>query len=874
MKNRLALLSTAGVAGLAFGIHLARDTDGGAADATPGADTEAPLREPPTRSAGPSAALPVSTAPATVLPTEVLYVPAQRIARLAPGADAAEVADDLGLELVSADADRGFALFAGAADALPALAAHPEVRGASTNGVMRGAGWGRRSSSSDTTATGPAGHQWHLAGANVQAAPSGLSDVVIAVLDSGAAYRSWCGDAACEGDETPSHVQASSLAGVTISAPMDFVDDDEVPLDEHQHGTHIATTLVGQGAITGVAAGAALMPVRVLDANNQGSEYDLVRGIYHAIDNGADLVNLSLSFRPGFVPSPLLLQALVDAHEAGVLIFAATGNDGLGVTSWPAVSPLVVAVAASAPKADFDRLSSPWNYVGIAHLAAYSNASSAVDLVAPGGDLTADLTGDGFPDGILAETISPGDPSQTGYWFFEGTSQAAAIATGAAARALATGAEPDEVVWALQRPARPLRGEGPLSGVGGGYLDVDRTESAVEAGNGFLDLNRDVRVAVLPYLERGDDDRVRPAVRFTAVGGTNWAGETVRVYATLTEDGESRSVRCWTDDSTGMCTAYGDWVTLGDPLGHAWTVQVDGVQYLQDVIARPTGVLFATDALEAMLAAAHGTDGVPTDHALGVYWQEGEDAELGDLAAAFSFTSGGTGLATSPLGVIATPAAVLPGVLTDISDTSDGTGLATSPLGVATLDLQATLQALGTGLATSPLGLTTLSLTDFGDLDGTGLATSPLGFSAVSFEPMDLDLDGTGLATSPLGYVPAAMIEFTGIGDGDQSTTVLTLDGSGLATSPLGFHGVDLYGPGGGGTDLAGVDFEGGVAVYDTDPLADPVLYGTSVGGMVEQGGFVAAGGLDGGALLAEHGFSELAVGAGTHAPVYYGPTE
>lgn len=800
------------------------------------------------------------------------YVADQKIVRLQSGTSAHAVAAELGLTVEGYDANRGSAVLSGAASSLEALAGHPEVLGVYRNGLMKGAK--RGSTTTTTTDTTPRSHQWHLAGANVQSAPEGLSDVIIAVLDSGVAYRTWCDTDACADGETPTHAQAASLAGVTIVAPADFVDDDDIPLDEHQHGTHIATTIVGQGAIEGVAAGAALMPVRVLDASNQGTEYDLVQGIYHAIEHGADLINLSLTFRPGFTPSPLLLEALLAADQAGVLVFAATGNDGLDVTSWPAISPKVVAVAASAPESDYDKLTNPWKFSGIANLAAYSNASSSVDIVAPGGDLTADRTGDGFPDGILAETISPNDPSSTGYWYFEGTSQSAAIATGAAARALALGAEPDEVVFALQRPARPLRGEGPLAGVGGGYLDVDRTENAVESGSPYLDLNNDVRTAVLPYLERGDDDRVRPAVRFTAVDVQNWAGQAVRVYATLSDGVDSQSIRCWTDSETGTCTAYGDWVALGDPTGHAWTVQVDGLQYLQEVMARPTGVLYATDALELMMAAAAAEGRLPEDFALGVYWAEGEDAELGNLAAAFTFTSGGTGLATSPMGVIATPAAVLPGVLTDIVDTSDGTGLATSPMGIATMDLTATLQSLGTGLATSPMGLTTITIADIANLDGTGLATSPMGFTAVTFEPYDLNLDGTGLATSPMGYVPAATIDFEGIGEDGASMTVLAIDGSGLATSPMGFHGADLFSPGGGGVDIASIEFDGGVAMYDTEPLADPVLYGSTTGTVLASGGFVTPDGRDGGGVLGEHNLAELATGAVTNAPVYFGPIE
>jgi len=818
-----------------------------------------------------------SESSASGLPADARSIPRQRMARLAQGVSADSIASSAGLELVAYDARIDVAVFSGSKRKLARLADHPDVYGTHTNGIARGAGkWKNKGSSSGGTeapsADNPRSLQWHLDTANVGSAPSGLADIVVAVVDSGVAYADWCGDEACKrnelGTSSQTHAQAKSLANTVVVAPQDFVDGDALPFDEHQHGTHIATTILGDGAIEGVAPGATLMPVRVLDENNEGSEFALIQGIWHAIDNGADIINLSLAFQQGFVPSPYLLEAIAAADEAGVLVVAASGNDGTDVTAWPAVAPKVVAVAASAPRSDYAGMSTWWNYNGIAHVAPYSNTSSAIDFVAPGGDLDADLTGDGYPDGILAETIMQGDPSATGYWYFEGTSQAAAIATGAAARAMALGATADETVWALQRPARPLRAEGPLKGVGSGYLNVSQTENVVNDGPDFLGLSRDTEVAVLPYLERGDDGRVRPAVRFTAVGATNWAGETVKVYATLANGDNASSIACTTDGTTGTCTATGDWVTLDSPTGEVWTVQVDGFHYAQDVIARPTGVVYATDALEAIFTAAADQGELPQHFSLGVFWDEGADPTLGNVAASFTFTSGGTGLATSPLGIIATPAAVLPGAL---SDSTSGTGLATSPLGFATLDLTTALSS-GTGLATSPLGFLTIDLDDIADLDGTGLATSPLGFTSVDFSPTDLDLDGTGLATSPLGFIPAATLDFE-FPDG-TSSTVLTIDGTGLATSPLGFHGGDLLQPGDGGADLSGADIDGSIAIPDTMSGAGTLLGGTEIGQVLDLGGFATDSGTDAGALMGAETLSSLSTGAGVGDPIYLGPAQ
>jgi len=834
-----------------------------------------------------------------VVPSSV-YMTGERMVTLEEGVDADAVARDLGLQWTSSIEGVGVHLFVGEEPALVALLDHPDVRSSVANGVMVGADDDDDDDDDDDNddddddddddhaaddqaltdadltdsveaspppvGPQPGELQWHLAGANTGPAPLHLDQVVVAVLDSGVAYRDWCGDGACEEGEVPTHRQAESLAHTPIVAPADFIDGDELPLDEHQHGTHIATTLLGDGAIQGVAPGASLMPVRVLDETNTGSEFSLVQGIVHALDHNADIINLSLSFQPDFVPSPHLLEVLKQAHEEGVLVVAAAGNLGMDRSSWPAVSPLVVSVGASAPESDYGALSNREKTTGIAHLAPYSNAAPTVDVVAPGGDLSTDVTGDGHPDGILAETIHGGDPSQTGYFFFEGTSQATAIVSGAAARAIALGATADEAMFALQAPARELRGEGALDGVGSGYLDISRTERAVERGRRALSLNRDVRVSMLPYLERGSDGRVRPVARLTAIGAVGRSGHEVWLNAHITHRGVTTPVDCWTHPETGVCEVTGEWVSPNDVAGEAWTVRMTGLHYPEGVIARPTGVVFATDGLEAILQAADSHDVLPESFGLGLFWEEGTDSELGSTAASFAFFSGGTGLATSPMGVIATPAAMFPGVL---EDSSTGTGLATSPLGFHTLNLADALLTSGTGLATSPLGVIHIDLADLG---GAGLATSPLGFTSITFTPTDLDLDGTGLAMSPLGWAPMGTFELGGLSADGSTTTLVTLDGTGLAMSPLGLHGADLLMPGGGGADLCGVSFQDGVPLYDAVGASTEAFSDSVFGDVVEDGGFVDASGRDAGALLGARSLSAATAGSQAGPPVYFGP--
>lgn len=227
--------------------------------------------------------------------------------------------------------------------------------------------------------------QWGMRVSKPPAIQAGaLTDVVVAVVDSGVAY------ADAVGADGTVYAGVASLDRSAVVAPWDFLDEDETAYDDHQHGTHIASIIASAGDVVGVAPGVGLMPLRVLDAQNQGMELDLVEALYWATDHGADVVNLSLSFGPDYSPSTALLDAIDYAASAGVALVGAAGNDGVSGVSWPAASPQVVAVGAMCPNREG---------TGPA-LAPYSNRGAALDLVAAGGCLDRDAWGElGSPDG-------------------------------------------------------------------------------------------------------------------------------------------------------------------------------------------------------------------------------------------------------------------------------------------------------------------------------------------------------------------------------------------------------------------------------------------------------------------------------------------
>ncbi len=274
--------------------------------------------------------------------------------------------------------------------------------------------------------------------------PAGPSPIV-AVLDTGIAY---------ENDWTGFYSRAPVFDGTQFAPGWDFVNGDSHPDDDNGHGTAMASIIAGAGTFAaagvpyvGPVNGATLMPVKVLDAGNQGTDFWLEEGIRFAVRSGAQVINLSLDFARNYVPGAALRSAIAAARAANVVVVAAAGNTGDSRVLYPASFPDAISVGAFTLDASAGYAMTP-----------YSNSGDALDVAGPGGTPDRDVNQDGLWDGVLAQSFPAGAPSDIDWWLFAGTSPATAHVSAAAAALIGNGAGPAEVRPALQSTAAPLGG--------------------------------------------------------------------------------------------------------------------------------------------------------------------------------------------------------------------------------------------------------------------------------------------------------------------------------------------------------------------------------------------------------------------------------
>jgi len=184
-------------------------------------------------------------------------------------------------------------------------------------------------------------------GLNSQASHGGTG-ILVAVLDTG-----------IENHETidPARISRIDMVGESNNVDRDFAG----------HGTAVAAIIAGQASYApGMAPNVDILGIRVLDDAGMGNSFTVAEGIMVAVEQGAEVINLSLG---SFADSPILKKTVDYALSQGVVLVAATGNDGLSEIMYPARYDGVIAVGAVDAKKQ---------------VLPFSNQGSEIDITAPG----------------------------------------------------------------------------------------------------------------------------------------------------------------------------------------------------------------------------------------------------------------------------------------------------------------------------------------------------------------------------------------------------------------------------------------------------------------------------------------------------------
>ena len=273
------------------------------------------------------------------------------------------------------------------------------------------------------------GDQWHLDAARVKEAwayleesglPAGGSEsIVVAVIDTGVDYNHpdlsanmWVNTQEIPGngvdDDNNGFVDDIHGASVVSESYSHSGDPD----DDHGHGTHVAGIVASTGANelggVGVAYNSKIMAIKAAQYSGVLTTADIAEGIYYAVDNGADVINMSFG---GYGRSQVEEDALAIAYSQAVLV-AAAGNDGIanqpcpiiGGPMYPAAHAWVIGVMASTPTGI---------RAGFSNKECLPRNSIEYELMAPGVGIWSTL------------------PSES-YSAWSGTSMAAPIASGIA----------------------------------------------------------------------------------------------------------------------------------------------------------------------------------------------------------------------------------------------------------------------------------------------------------------------------------------------------------------------------------------------------------------------------------------------------------
>ncbi|OIP96040.1 hypothetical protein AUK40_05345 [Candidatus Wirthbacteria bacterium CG2_30_54_11] len=320
--------------------------------------------------------------------------------------------------------------------------------------------------------------QWGLEALHIQAAwntSTGSTSTIIAVIDSGLDYTHedisanvWYNleevsqtliDATTDHDadrviscydvifQNHNHIDDDENGYVDDICGWDYYNNDNDPVDDDGHGTHVSGIIAAMTdndiGIAGTCWNCRIMPLKSLGADDGGYVSDAIRAIHYAVQNGAAVINISWG---GTGYSQSLQNAINAAYEAGVMVVAASGNTNSDVANlMPASMDHVITVAALGNNELYK--------------ASYSNYGEEIDFVAPGQSILSLRAHDPTDHDLFLGSHSADTPVVgEGYIVFDGTSMAAPYVSGLIGliRSYRPTLSPNHIEYLLQTTAEDI----------------------------------------------------------------------------------------------------------------------------------------------------------------------------------------------------------------------------------------------------------------------------------------------------------------------------------------------------------------------------------------------------------------------------------
>jgi subtilisin family serine protease len=386
--------------------------------------------------------------------------------------------------------------------------------------------------------------QWSLLGGSTWGADLTVTGQrpPIAILDSGIdpTHEEWGGPA------SPLIAPRSTLRG----------DDDASDHGLSGHGTHVAGIAAAPangvgiiGVAPAVAGTAPVIPVQIADRDGSSTDETMMRGIRHAVLNGAKVINISAG-GPGY--SQAFQDTILWATKRGALVVASVGNQGQDVNAlnYPAAYRRVLGVGAQCDGVVTFDCPKPFA------AATFSNHNRTVDVIAPGVNILSSV-----PKRVTEREVTPG------YALKDGTSMAAPYISGVAALVMAANGNtlsPYQVTRQIENTAIDLGPTGRDNQNGYGIVNPRAAVTLQGPEDDALEVNDDIKwltgpaasldaagapVAIQATADRFEDSDDVYAVRLAR-------GE--RIRAVITHGAPRLDLYLWDPGTRTVSTANGN----------------------------------------------------------------------------------------------------------------------------------------------------------------------------------------------------------------------------------------------------------------------------------------------------------------------------